>query len=147
MTNRKIKSREASVENVRRIFANTPNKDSIKLKEAFVAWERPNPDNIDKNKAWLSNMLYHLKYHNLLTPIYSYNKGRKTLDSLKLTLEGKKALGRIKNYEETKNGDPHDEQKFNTPSFIDVMKIVAKLREDNPDYAITFDVKLKNEVV
>jgi len=139
---RKIKTKEAAIENVKRLFSNTPEKDSVSIKDAFVAWQRPNPENVEENKAWLSNMLFHLKYHNLLNPVYSYRSGRKTLDKLQLTFEGKKALGMINSELGTSDTDTSINNGLSL-SFTDVMKIIAKLRKDNPDYEITFDVRLK----
>lgn len=142
MRNKKIKSKSASIENVKRFFANTPDKDVISLEEAFRAWGRPNPENIKANKAWLSNLLFHLKYHNLIIPVYTFKNGRKKLDKLRLTLKGKRKLGRIEN----SNGGENEvvSKHNNCLSFTDIMKMVAKLRKGNPDYEITFDVKLKN---
>ncbi|KKQ43429.1 MAG: hypothetical protein US60_C0002G0037 [Microgenomates group bacterium GW2011_GWC1_37_8] len=145
MSERKIKSKDASIANVKRLFSNAPDKDTISIEDAFIAWDRPNPEDVEANKAWLSNMLYHLKYHNLLTPVYSFSSGRKKLEKLQLTLEGKKALGRIEGEQNSEIGSITSSKKADeSHSFIDVMKIIAKLREDNPEYDITFDVKLKS---
>lgn len=141
---KKIKSKDSAIENVKRFFSNTPNDDVVSIVDAFVAWGRPNPENTEANKAWLSNILFHLKYHNLITPIYTFNSGRKKLDKLQLTLAGKRALGRIEGNSDSDNGiSLHTSSNGSSMSFTDVMKIVAKLRKENPDYEITFDVKLK----
>ena len=140
----KIKSKDASVENVKRFFLNTPNDDIVSINDAFLAWGR-DLSNVD-NKAWLSNLLSHLKYHNLITPIYSVINGRRKLDKLRLTLEGKRALGRIEGSVNSKDKIPTNEN-VNSLSIADVMKIVARLRRENSDYDITFDVKLKGGIV
>ena len=144
MTQRKVKNKETAIENVKRLFSNAPKDDSIFIKEAFEAWGRPDPDDMEANKAWLSNMLFHLKYHNLLKPVYSFSSGRKKLDRLQLTLEGKKILGRIEGEHKSDSNNNVLPKKSEEPlSFNDVMKIVANLRKDNPEYDITFDIKLK----
>lgn len=134
----KIRSKESSVENIKRLFSNSLEKDEVSLEEAFRSWGRPNPENIDLHKAWLSNLMTHLTYHNLIRSVYSYGEGRKRLTGLVLTHEGKRALGRI-----DQGADGNDDIIL---SVNDVMKIVAKLRRDNPEYEITFDVKLKMDI-
>lgn len=131
-----IKTREAAIENVKRFFSNSPDVDSISIEEAFVAWGRPDPENAQAHKAWLSNMLFHLKYHNLVTPIYSFDSGRKRLTELQLTLEGKKSLGRIESANEPRNGE-------RTVSLGEVMKAIPKIKKENPDFNITFSVTPK----
>lgn len=137
------KSKNASVENVRKFFAKTSN-DSVSLQEAFSAWGR-DLQKPQENRAWLSNLMTHLKYHNLIQPVYTFKGGFRALDRLQLTLDGKKALGRLAS-------DPDGGTVVGTVSYgennpktiSDVMNIVSRLRKDNPDYEITFDVKLKS---
>lgn len=139
---KKIKSREASVENVKRFFSNTPNNDVVSINDAFLAWGRDL--NNEDNKAWLSNLLFHLKYHNLITPIYSLISGRRKLDQLRLTLEGKRALGRI---EGSTNNEVQTRTNGNISSLsiIDLTKLMAQFQKENKDnYEITFDIKLKS---
>lgn len=138
----KYKSRNAAIENLKRFFANTPT-DDITLVEAFTGWGRPNPENVEANKPWLSSELVHFKYHNLLAPVYAYSDGRKKLVKLRLTLEGKKALGRLVS-------DPEEDKEttansINTASLSDVARIVADFKAQHKEYEITFDVKLRND--
>src|SRR5258706_8165628 len=86
-------TRETAIENIKKIFSNC-SEDSISLQDAFIAWGR-DPAKIVKNKAWLSNRLTHLKYHNLVKPVYVWKNNRRVLDKLELTMEGKKQLGRL----------------------------------------------------
>lgn len=142
----KIKTKKSAIENVKRLFINAPNDDVISLKDAFIAWGRPEPENIEKHKGWLSNKMTHLTYHNLLIPVYSYNTGRKRLKALRLTKEGKIALGRIENSTEngslqqaTTNGNGH------TLSLDEVAKAIPKLQKENPDFNIVFSFTPKGE--
>lgn len=139
----KYKSKATSVENVRKFFSNTSD-DSISLNDAFAAWGR-NLDKPEDNKAWLSNLLTHLKYHNLIKPVYSFKSGYRKLDKLQLTLDGKRALGRLEDDSSNAPKNVASNGKTNPLSSTDVMKIVAQLGKDNPDYEITFDVKLKGK--
>lgn len=142
-TGKKLKSKPASIENVKRFFSNTPDSDSVSVDDAFVSWGR-NLEKKKANMAWLSNVLFHLKYHNLIKPVYDYGSGRKKLDAIQLTFEGKRALGRIEgNSDEDFTSSTPTNSHSNSKTITDVMKIVAKLRQDNPEYDVTFDVKLK----
>ncbi len=141
----KYKTKSSAIDNVKRIFSNTP-ADSVSLQDAFQAWGR-DLEKFEENKSWLSNIMTHLKYHNLIVPTYSSKTGYRKLDKLQLTLEGKKALGRTDgNYE-------HDSTLITNPmndnhiplDIKNVMRMVSQLRKENPDYEIMFDVKLKNK--
>lgn len=141
---KKIKSEITSIENVKRFFANSPDVDEISLAKAFLAWGRPNPDNIEGNKAWLSNMLSHLKYHDLLVPVYTFDSGRKKLSKLRLTLKGKKMLGRIEGTQYVENAPIAIKNgSANSISVEDIMRVLPKLRQDNPEFNITFSVTPK----
>lgn len=142
-TKLKHKSRYSAVQNIKKMFANTP-EDSISLRDVFIAWGR-NLEKEVENKAWLSNKLTHLKYHDLVTPVYSYEGGPRKLQRLELTIEGKKELGRIKGKVNGTDEVPVKTNGHNNAvSFTDLTKLVAQFREDNKDYyEVTFDVKLK----
>ena len=145
---KKIKGEIASIENVKRFFANTPNVDEISLGDAFLAWGRPNPEDIEGNKAWLSNMLSHLKYHDLLVPVYTFDSGRKKLTKLRLTLKGKKMLGRIEGTQYAENEPIAVKNGIaNSISVEDIMRVLPKLKQNNPDFNITFSVTPKDSVI
>lgn len=137
----KYKSRPAAIETVKRLFSASPNDDFVLINDAFRAAGR-DIEKVVENKAWLSNKLPTLKYHNLLTVHYSYDTGRRKLDKLQLTLEGKRALGRIDESAREENGA--SVRNGETSSITDIMKIVAHLQKKHPEFEITFDVKLKS---
>lgn len=140
----KYKSKPSAIETVRRLFSSSPNDDFVLIEDAFRAAGR-DIEKVEENKAWLSNKLPTLKYHNLLTVHYSYDTGRRKLDKLQLTLEGKRSLGRID--EPSSEGNGEIATNGNTSSIIDIMNIVAKLQKKHPEFDITFDVKLKSGIV
>lgn len=143
----KYLSKESSIETVKRLFSTTSNEDAVSIQNAFLAVGR-DPVKVKENKDWLSNKLTHLKYHNLIKPIYSFKTGYRVLDKIQLTLEGKKALGRIETDVIEKNTNSTLTNPNNSSSSLtDLMQIIAKLRKDNPEYEITFDVKLKGNSV
>ncbi|MCR4326919.1 MAG: hypothetical protein NUV52_04690 [Candidatus Roizmanbacteria bacterium] len=145
------KSRAAAIENVKRLFSNSPNSDEVSLEEAVRAWGRPDPAEIRLHKAWLFNILTYLKHHNLVASVYSFGNGRRTLDKIRLTDEGKIAIGRVGDHTSIKK--PFSLNFNNTSSFEnlitfnDVMRMVVKLRKENPEYEIIFNVKLKDDNV
>lgn len=139
----KVRSKKSSIENVKRLFSNSPDNDEISLEEAFRSWGRTNPENVEAHKPWLSNVMTHLTYHNLVRSVYSYDEGRRKLKGIALTHEGKRALGRVEGHAD--HQDISSDNGNGTFSVGNVMKIVASLRKDNPEYEITFDVKLKED--
>lgn len=140
-TTKRYKSPRAAIEMVKRFFAHTTD-DSISLEDVFRMWGR-DAEKVKQNKAWLSNKLTQLKYHDLIIPVYSYKNGRRRLEKIQLTLEGKRVLGRIGENIDNANGDSIVKANSNSVSFTNIMQRVAELRKENPDYEITFFVKLK----
>lgn len=135
---------QSAVENVKKLFADHPNEDVITIPDALHAWGR-DPEQNEVNKKWLSNKLTHLRYNNLITPIYSFKTGYRTLDKLQLTLEGKEALGRVDSKKE--NDFYLFDQNIATrkASISDVLDVIRKFKKENQDFDVTFsfDVKLK----
>lgn len=141
MTKKRIKSELASIENVKRLFLDTPEKDVITLEDAFKSWGRKNPEKIEAHKPWLSNMLLPLKYHDLLVPVYSFDTGKKKIVALRLTFKGKRALERI----ESDYGVENTIKSVKNISLDDVVKAIPKLRKENPEFNIIFSVTPKEE--
>ena len=137
----KHKSRSSAVKTIKRFFANTSD-DSISIQDAFSSWGR-DLERVKDNKAWLSNKLTHLKFYELVTPIYSYGEGPRKLEKLELALEGKRELGRIGRNLESSNGVSASANGRSVISLEEIMKAVPKLRKENPEFEITFDVRLK----
>lgn len=147
LQNMKHKSKPSAVKNLRKLFMNSPESDSILLQEAYVAFGRDLADE-KGNKNWVTNLMTHLKWHNLIIPSYSTSDmGRRVLKGIQLTMEGKRSLGRI---ESAKEGEtllpnttyvlPNAEKEMNVS---DIMNAIAKLKEKHPEFEIVFDMKLK----
>lgn len=133
--------RDAAIENIKTLFRNTDS-DMLSIEEAAKAWGREDIPK-EKNKIWMGIRLTHLKYHNLVQPIYSRRNSRRVLDKIQLTLEGKKALGLVDS-----GGQNPDEIRpldSNIKSPSDVMKIVSQFQKTHSEYQITFDIRLKEE--
>lgn len=139
----KYLQKETAIENTQRFFSNTEG-DSITLQEAFIAWGRDLTKE-EENRAWFSNKLTNLKYHNLVKPVYHLRNSRRILEKVQLTLEGKKLLGRIVEAMPvtTETTGAASQATKNGTSFEEIMKIVARMREAHPEFEITFDVKLR----
>lgn len=133
----KYLSKEAAVEGVKKIFGNS-DVNSISLDEIFVAWERQDHSPL-LNLRWLGNKMTHWKYHNLIKPIYKIRNGKRVLGGIQLTLQGKQAISNT----ESAGLTPQEESNKHS-SLLEVMKLVETLKKENPNYEITFDVKLKN---
>lgn len=136
----KYLSEEAAVETLKQIFSQT-NTDSISPKEASLAWGRETYSD-EENRRWFDNKMTHLKHHILVKPVYTRRNSRRVLDKIQLTLGGKRALEKIENDEEL---DTPSANRSGNLSISDAMNIVSRLRKENPEYQITFDVRLKEE--
>lgn len=140
----KARTPKSSVSNLKRLFSNNPNDDEVSLKDAFIAWGRPNPENVDSHKAWMSGLLYHLTYNELVEPVYSFNTGRKKLVGIRLTIKGKKELGRTGGNLENDTNEVSPTNGKKPVSYGNLTNLVAQFKEENKEhYEVTFDVKLK----
>jgi hypothetical protein len=133
-------SENAAIETVKRLFANSPDSDSVTLEEVYSATDRSD-FNEQANKNWLSNKMTQIKYHDLIKSLYKYD-GRKKLVGIQLTIKGKRALGRISNDiidDDQQVGDTN----YKSVTASDVAKVVKVFRDNNPEYTVVFEVKLK----
>lgn len=142
----KHKSRSTVVQMLKKIFKNTP-ADFISLEGIFTAWGR-DLAKMEENKSWFSNKITHLKYHDLIVPVYKYGNGPRRLEGIELTLEGKRELGRTGgSVELTQAGlssNPSTNGHADKVTLEGAMEIIKQLKENYKDtYEITFDVKLK----
>lgn len=135
---RKIKLEQSAIDNVKRFFSNSPDVDVVSIEEAFKGWNRTETDP-EKNKAWLSNVLFHLRYYGLVLPKYDYGSGRKKIVGIQLTLKGKKALGRIESEDESNT----ESVEHVNIKIEDILKALPKLKRDNPSFNIVFSVTPK----
>ena len=132
-------SQKAATETLQLLFSHT-REDKITLEEAFRAWGRDNYS-LEKNRKWFDNKMTHLKYYDLIRPVYERRNARRVLVGIQLTLQGKRAVGRIegdnKNNVEVSLG-------INNISLGQVTKLVSLFRKQNPEYDIIFEVRLKS---
>lgn len=139
MSTFKFKSREASEENLKKFFENNTS-DTVKIEQIYTSWGRDLED-VDRNKAWLSNLLTHLKHHNLVKPVYNTNGGKRVLSGVKLTQVGRRVLG-MDEYEKPEKSSLDDEQNNKE---INITAIVAQYIKDHPEYKVTFNLELRNQ--
>jgi hypothetical protein len=146
----KYKTKETAIANVKRLFANSPASNTITLQEAFAAWGR-NPESKQTNMYWLYNILNQLKYHNLVTPVYAIINSKRVISKIQLTIEGKKALGRIESENKPTSNEnilnaeiKEVENKHRIISLESIMKEIPRLKKENPEFEIIFDVKLRS---
>ena len=136
------KGRNASVENVKRLFSSTSG-NTVSIEDVFRSWPRdPNEEKI--NRGWLSNLLSLIKFHNLVKPIYTTKNGPKTLVELQLTPEGKEVLGRATvNSSNSEMVPSSGDGKNNVADLDDIAKKIAKWEQQNEQFEVTFNVRLK----
>lgn len=137
----------------------------MKVDEVYAVWGRTG-ERPARNRAWLANFLTHLRYHDLVEPVYDYRNSRKVLVAIKLTPRGMEALDwrlnsgsnptsaaqsaqhvPVKTVSRVKAVAPAQPSRLSPaqPSvdLATVMRQVAELRQQNPDFEIIFDVRLK----
>ncbi len=160
----KYKSKQSSIRNLKKFFSSVPDSDSITLEDAYKAFNR-DLSKTQSNKNWITNLMTHLKWNNLVLPVYSSSDaGRRILIGLQLTMEGKKCLGRIQPVATINQNHLSYSKSFELPSLddmfthpnavekrpvesldsvSDIMKAIAKLKENHPEFEIIFDMKLR----
>lgn len=147
MAKTKRRSRYSAEATLKRFFSKDPGADILSIDEIFVATDRGDKSRED-NISWLSNILTALKFYGLVTTVYSYD-GRKKLDRIRLTEEGRRAVRIGK--ENFDNAPVQEKLPISTEDEGDkvllpkIMNLVTKLKEQNPEYEVIFDVKLKNK--
>lgn len=143
---KKYKSKRAAEETLKRFFAAKPDSDRVSVKEIFEATGRQDKK-IRANMAWLSNKLTDLRYHDLIDSEYSY-QGKRRLKSISLSLDGKRALGRVGNGSGASGTDlaPTANRPANSggASLEDALELVSELRQRYPEFDIALTVKPKD---
>ncbi|HXY17904.1 MAG TPA: hypothetical protein VEH48_00595 [Candidatus Nitrosopolaris sp.] len=138
---KKYKSRRAAIETLRRFFAGKPDTDRLSVEEVFIATGRQKTAP-RANMAWLSNKLTTLRYHNLIDSEYSY-EGRRRLEAISLTLDGKRALGQIGGLAGTDSG-PSAAASPPLAGLSDALAIVSALQQQYPRFDIALTIKPKD---
>jgi hypothetical protein len=136
----KYMSLQAAVGTLKRFYKKSLDEDSISLEQIVYASDRQKID-ADKNKSWIGNKLTHLKYHELLEPVYSYDP-RKTLSGVKLTSLGKEALGRHSTT--TQSTAVTGSAQINAITLESIARDIRTFSKQNPSIKITLSVELKN---
>lgn len=138
-----------STSNLLQTFFSKSLSDMVATDEIYEIWGRTTTDE-QKNKAWLSSTMMHLKHHDLVTPVYGRKNHRNALIGLKLTDKGKSILGR-KNVS-SHNFNSNQQQLFETNSlskekidYKNMMKLIAEFQKENPQFKVEFSIKLKEE--
>jgi hypothetical protein len=140
------KQKNTAVKYVKKFFSEYPESDVITLEQVYIAAGRDNKDKI-VNKNWLSNLLTHLKYHGLITSDYSTDTGKRILKGIRLTIEGKRAIGRIEEnsvpQQETEESMKTQVKSEITGAYLNIMKEVEQMKKDFPSFEINFDMSMK----
>jgi len=129
---------------LKRLYTPYPEEDSLTIEKMYIAAGRDTSVELeDKNRNWLSNKLTALYYHNLAKPIYSYD-GRRKLERVQLTVEGKRALGRV--------SAPGQVEPASLPSVAsltleDMLAAVEALRKKYPGFDIDLTIKPKEQPI
>lgn len=133
-------SEQAARDNLRNFFSRNPSDNTISVNEIFVATGRAHLDD-ELNRSWLSNKLTPLRQYNLVNTIYSHD-GKKGLDKIQLTVQGKRALGRISDHPALELDATLHKQNI---SIAQVQEAVRALRKKYPEFEVVFTMKLREQ--
>lgn len=146
-----------TAKNYLKLFFKNTSSDYASVEEIYAAADRTNEPE-DKNKQWLGNKaLYMRKEHGLIETVFAAKHGSAPakISGYRLTDKGLLLLGRIRRNADDAGTPPpslfdkkEDHNGFRSTdkeiSLEDVMKLIPKLKQEHPEFEITFDVRLKN---
>lgn len=132
----KRKSKEASIANLKKIFSKNPEASSLTLREVYIGYGRDLTDE-NLNKNWIANLLTNLRFYKLVLPVYGRENGKRVLSGISLTMAGKNAISPDEEI------IPVEEKSGADGDVVKIMRAVAKLKAENPDFDIDFNIKLK----
>ncbi|HSW99541.1 MAG TPA: hypothetical protein VLH38_00730 [Patescibacteria group bacterium] len=138
-------SKDAAIENLKRFFSEVPTANAVSVKDIFIATGRDLAKS-KQNKSWLANKLTAMRDYDLVVRHYS-SDGKKKLEKLSLTPEGKKALGRAED-DTASAATPVPANATNsladevTPETV--YRAIKVLREKMPSFEIVFEIKPKD---
>lgn len=126
---------------LKRLYKNSPHSDVVTVEDIYRNANRNLQDEVG-NKAWLANQLTVLRSYNFITSIKE-TTGYKRLISIKLTSEGRTALGRGA-------GNDSDESSTNytndSLSLESVVSMIKTFKNQNPSVEVEFSIKVREEV-
>ena len=134
-------SEKAAIQLLGRLFSSADS-DELTLDEAYVAAGRADISP-ETNRNWLNGVLAKLRDYALVTTIDKYENSRSKLDKIKLTMAGKTALGWSSVDSITTPTSTPAPLRRAVATYNDVAKAVAEFRNNNPDFEVIFEVKLK----
>lgn len=132
---------KTATEYLRKFYSGTSS-DVVSLREIFIAYKL-DLSKEKNNRIWIGNKLTYLKEHNLVKPIYDGTKGNSPLSALKLTDEGRRALGRTSEVL-IKKSPTANNVKHNGITLDEVVKAMPRIKQENPEFEINFDFRLRS---
>lgn len=137
-------SEKAAIQLLSRLFID-PAYDEITLAQAYNAAGRGDQNPV-QNRNWLNTVIVKLRQHSLISTVDKYENSRTKLDKLRITAVGRNALGwPSNNFMPANVGYVNVPTKYPAMSSTDLAKAVAVFRNDNPDFDVIFEVKLKEQ--
>lgn len=135
-------SETTAAETLARFFRFTPDDDYVSIEDIYKAAERDSLSD-ETNKNWLNAKTNQLKHHNLIRSVKEFDRAsrRHKVVGYRLTLAGKKAIGRVGVDDEDPDGG-YDVNSV-TASLDDVARAVEAFQKNNPNFEVIFDVKFK----
>ncbi|MGR6971419.1 hypothetical protein ACU639_17830 [Streptomyces cynarae] len=132
-------TRDGAISSLKRIFGDTTT-DYISVEEMYVNAGRTGMSE-EKNKQWRYNVLSNIRPYGLFKEKYGVKNHVRVIEGIRLTEEGKRAL----RAEPQSAPKPIVSVADREVSFSSVRADIKVLREKYPEFAITFDARLKEE--
>ena len=142
-------TRDTAIKHTQALFEETT-EDFISARDIFIARGR-NLENEVGNKAWLSNYVSPLKKYNLVVPQYTQRNGKRVLNGIKLTLEGRMFVRNLMAHpgpSVSPNPEIPREQRelFENGTNVSLETatgVIAEFKRQHPEFEVVFEIKLR----
>jgi len=134
-------NQNSATNTLKRFFAQSPESDEVTLQDIWRATGRTHYDE-PANLAWLYNKMSLLRYYNLIDTKYKMD-GRKKIDRLALTLEGKRILGRVTGGD--KSQAPVGRPSSRVVTLQAIAEDIDEFMRQNPSIRLDLDIKLASK--
>ncbi len=133
---------KTATEYLKRFYSQTDT-DEVTLKEVFSIYGF-NPHKEKINRVWIGNKLIYLKRYQLVEPVYDGDKANARLIAIKLTDEGRKVLNSENDYSINQLQNKVSSRDLKAITLNDVVQAMPRIRQENPEYEINFDFRLRS---
>lgn len=145
-TTYKKPTRTGATLTLKRFFANNDS-DYASVSSIYAAANRnASKDKEDLNRNWLSNKLTGLYHYSFVDPDYSYD-GRRKLEGIRLTREGRIALGRVEVAQSAPISSASIKQPENHLTLDEILRAVPEINKSLPLHRVRVILEDKEDTI